>query len=265
LWLLLSSLALGAPLLDAEGGCPGAVTVTVSGLTPGAVAGVAHALDEGASPVAGGVCAGTFLGLHGDSLRLLRKVTSGPDGSASFVVSVDWPRCGTPIQAVDTATCAASEVAPLGAALVDVVVDLSHAGTDSGPSLDLGDLVLSASRDGAPEDVVLTDLNGAGVRGGPWDMNVDDGEALHVAFAEHGYGVVLELSMMNDLSGDGVLGALEVEAFDDAGSSLGTLPWSDDPHVDVDLLFGSPVSAVRLTAMGDSHRVARVRTLVEAP
>jgi len=99
-------------LLDAEldivGGCPGAVTITASNVTPGARVGFAWGTSLGNTTIPTGSCAGTNLGIAG--AQLLTTVTA--DGSGNAVLSSTAPSaaCGNFLQALDVSNCEATNV-----------------------------------------------------------------------------------------------------------------------------------------------------------
>ncbi|MFT4626331.1 MAG: hypothetical protein ACI8PZ_005008 [Myxococcota bacterium] len=107
--LLVASVA-SAQSLDMAGDCPGPVAITASGLTPGGTAVfLGGAAGEGSDVIGIGACSGTVTGLAG--LRFLTRTTADGGGNLSFTPTVPEGRCDLPVQVLDTATCALTNVA----------------------------------------------------------------------------------------------------------------------------------------------------------
>ena len=97
------------PLLSVTGVCPGEITIGLTGATPDSGLGLIAAFAEGSSSVPAGPCAGTLLGLE-NPIPLTVVITDG-SGSLSIPLTVGDGACGRFLQALDTATCAVSNVA----------------------------------------------------------------------------------------------------------------------------------------------------------
>jgi len=99
--------------LETTGICPGTISVTVSGATPGAEVIVGTAKNYRHTVLAGGgTCAGTAVGL--DSPAVFVRGLAGADGRASFEQEVSLDACGDLLQAIDLQTCEISGAAAVG-------------------------------------------------------------------------------------------------------------------------------------------------------
>lgn len=98
---------LPGPTLSLAGSCGGAVTVSLSGLTPGGRFALVRSRASGEASVYAGGCAGTSLGLDGVGLRLLGVYASG-GGAFTRTFTVPAGACGAWVQAVDLSTCGVS-------------------------------------------------------------------------------------------------------------------------------------------------------------
>ena len=98
----------GGFTLTITGTCPGEVTLTAAGGTPGGVAGIIFSSAEGSDPLAAGPCAGTVSGLMNPQLFTVLTL----DGSGGFSITRTAPSgvCGAFLQIVDGATCTVSTV-----------------------------------------------------------------------------------------------------------------------------------------------------------
>ncbi|MFT4622387.1 MAG: hypothetical protein ACI8PZ_001043 [Myxococcota bacterium] len=115
----LSALA-GGPMLTTSGACPGAVDVTIAGLTPSGSAAILRGTRGGSDIIPAGPCAGMESGLAGLSyITTLRD--SDFDGVIAVSPVIPRPACGDMIQALDVATCTLTNIAPLGDAPGDCV------------------------------------------------------------------------------------------------------------------------------------------------
>lgn len=105
----------GSVALSLGGTCPGQISVTWNGATPGRPMGVLFARNTGTFVVASGPCAGTRLGLGAAQLQLAARISTGPDGSGRANASVSGGACGGHLQLVvaDGSPCATSNVAQL--------------------------------------------------------------------------------------------------------------------------------------------------------
>ena len=112
--LPLAALALSATAsaqsLSMPGDCPGTVDVTIDGITPGGEVWLMVGASEGSQAVPAGPCAGTVTGLDG-LRRGTRAVDHDGDGVLTFSPSLGGGACGTPVQVLDGATCALTNVA----------------------------------------------------------------------------------------------------------------------------------------------------------
>ena len=90
------------------GTCPGPVTLTLSGATPGAQVGIGWSANTGSFTIPSGPCAGTVLGL--DSPNLLAIVTADAFGMATVAGTAPAAACGASVQAVDFSNCGTSNI-----------------------------------------------------------------------------------------------------------------------------------------------------------
>ncbi len=97
-----------APSLIATGECPGRLTMTVAGATPGASVQIWASPRSGSTTITSGTCAGTMLGLA--NARLLATETADVNGNATATVRLNARRCGLLLQAIDLGKCATSNV-----------------------------------------------------------------------------------------------------------------------------------------------------------
>jgi hypothetical protein len=99
--------------LSIAGSCPGTMTISATGATPGGRVRFLRATGTGNVVWPGGSCAGTPLGLD-DSMRPLRSVAADASGVASFTLTAPAAACGVIlIQALDAASCATGDVSAL--------------------------------------------------------------------------------------------------------------------------------------------------------
>ena len=98
------------PLLSVTGNCPGPVTITVTGVTPGAMVSIYGSKQAGNTTIGTGNCAGTMLDLK--RAHLLRTNIADNNGEVSLRVRLNANRCGQRLQAIDLSSCATSNVAP---------------------------------------------------------------------------------------------------------------------------------------------------------
>lgn len=96
------------PSLSATGQCPGAVTITVNGATPGASVQVWASPRAGSTTITSGTCTGTMLSLA--KARVLTTATADANGNARARVRLNARRCGQLLQAIDLASCAITNV-----------------------------------------------------------------------------------------------------------------------------------------------------------
>lgn len=106
LGLLLAAAPALAQSLSFSGDCPGAVTIDVTGMTPGGTAVfLAGTAGEGSDVIGVGSCVGTETGLAGVRF-LFRAVDDDGDGALSFTPDIPDGRCDAVIQVLDVAACA---------------------------------------------------------------------------------------------------------------------------------------------------------------
>jgi len=98
------------PVLSVSGTCPGPVTITATGVTPGASVAIWGSMQPGSTTLASGDCAGTILDLK--KAHLFTNATADNNGNVSLRVRLNPNRCGILLQAIDLSTCATSNVAP---------------------------------------------------------------------------------------------------------------------------------------------------------
>ena len=102
-----------APTLVLQTSCPqsGPASLSWSCASTGGVVGLGFSPRNGLFRIPGGrPCAGMWLGLHRDGLRLLGLARSNQSGSGSISGSIPANACGGYIQLIDVQTCATSEV-----------------------------------------------------------------------------------------------------------------------------------------------------------
>ena len=120
-----------AQTLSTDGECPGAVSMDLSGFTPGGtVAMLLGGAGEGDDVIGIGPCTGTVTGLAG--LRLATRVTADGGGNLYFSPSVPDGRCDTPIQALDVSTCTVSNVTTPGGGGGGPAITFEHTYPDDG-------------------------------------------------------------------------------------------------------------------------------------
>lgn len=100
-----------APDLTIEGACPGPITLTATGMTPGAGVAFVYAFRPGSFVIPNGPCAGVELGLSGNGLQVGSIVPADANGVARLIRTVPGAACDRVfVQAVDTADCATTDV-----------------------------------------------------------------------------------------------------------------------------------------------------------
>jgi outer membrane protein assembly factor BamB len=97
------------PVLTVSGACPGPVAVKVTGLTPNASVRIWNGKSAGSTTINSGSCAGTVLDLA--KARVLTTRTADSKGNLSLRLNFQATSCGKPLQVIDLATCATSNVA----------------------------------------------------------------------------------------------------------------------------------------------------------
>lgn len=93
------------PQLAKNGSCPGPVTLSVSNATPGGTVAIVHG-PAGSWTKPSGVCAGLTLAINPPTLGGFLTMNGSGAGSLSF--NAPAGACGRTVQAVDVATCAAT-------------------------------------------------------------------------------------------------------------------------------------------------------------
>jgi outer membrane protein assembly factor BamB len=99
------------PVLAMTGPCPGAVTISVNGATPGAQVSLYSSKRAGSTTITTGSCVNTTLDLM--RARLVATGTADTNGSFTLRIRLNARQCGQLMQAIDLATCATSNVASL--------------------------------------------------------------------------------------------------------------------------------------------------------
>jgi hypothetical protein len=98
------------PSLSASGSCPGSMTLSVANCTPSSnvavLYGVAGAFTKPTNP-----CAGLVLGISSPSLGAMLGTDAG--GAASMTFNAPAAACGKTVQAVDVASCVATNTVVL--------------------------------------------------------------------------------------------------------------------------------------------------------
>jgi len=94
--------------LTQGGSCPGLISLSVSGATPGGVVGMGWSFNPGSTVLQNGSCAGTVVDL--DSPQLLTTEIADPSGEVLIERTVGNNACGVLVQALDKATCSVSNV-----------------------------------------------------------------------------------------------------------------------------------------------------------
>jgi hypothetical protein len=97
------------PMSAVSGSCPGPVTVKVTGLMPGASVQIWNGKGAGSTPINNGSSAGIVLDLA--KARVLTTRNADANGNLSLRLNLRATSCGKPLQAIDLATCATSNVA----------------------------------------------------------------------------------------------------------------------------------------------------------
>jgi hypothetical protein len=112
----LAEVAFGRSLsLQADGTCPGTVTVEWDGATPNRQAGLVFSARQGSFTISGGPCDGTQLGLGTNQLQLVRTLSTGATGSGRLSGNAGAGACGGFLQLVvaDGSPCTTSNVAQI--------------------------------------------------------------------------------------------------------------------------------------------------------
>ena len=138
MFMLLAAAALAVPpTADVAGSCPGALTITIDGLTPGGNFVVIASDDVGGHVLPGGPCAGVATGLAPG------VVFAGPfsdfdgDGAMVFSPTVGGGACDKLFTVVDLDSCTTSPVTALGGSPGGPCTDLVG-GVNTGDSFNDG-------------------------------------------------------------------------------------------------------------------------------
>ena len=136
-----------------------------------------------------------------------------------------------------------------------VVIDFTTLGTFTTSALIQGNLSVQGSA-----DVSVLNLNGIGVVGGVFSDTLDGAEYLDFSFNAGCFTQVsYSVPSAGNLNGNATAGDAELEAFDCADLSLGTVAVSGTVEHDVSALFPNQrISRFRVTADGDTQRIATV-------
>lgn len=104
--------------LSIVGGCPGPALVEISGATPSGQIVIASSPATGSLTIGSGGCAGTTVDL--DNPQVLASLVATAEGT--LFASVDLPAslCGQFLQAMDSTTCATSNVLHVGAVVLEI-------------------------------------------------------------------------------------------------------------------------------------------------
>lgn len=99
------------PFLTRSGFCPGNVSITVTGATPGGWVALVYGPNAGSFIKPGPPCQGLKLGIGAPALR--RQVVADSSGRVGFVTGPSAAVCGTSLQVVDVTSCAPSNIVVL--------------------------------------------------------------------------------------------------------------------------------------------------------
>ena len=102
------------PQVSVSGSCPGPIALEVTGLTPQQPSVLFLGSGPGDWSIGAGPCAGEMLDLA--DAELIGPATSGPGGGVSLAGPIGPAACGSPIQIIDSVSCATSNVVQLPAA-----------------------------------------------------------------------------------------------------------------------------------------------------
>lgn len=109
-WMMAGT-AHAAPNLSVTGTCPGPMTVTISGLTPGGSYYLARAQNAGVATIPGGPCGGTEIRLNPASPGWsVSTLSSPPSGTATFSITAPASMCNRRFEVVDVGSCQVSNV-----------------------------------------------------------------------------------------------------------------------------------------------------------
>jgi len=105
----------GGLRLRVDGACPGQITVSWSGATPGRPMAIVHANTTGSFVIPGGPCGGTQLGLGSAGIRVAYQGATGPNGSGDRSSRIGTGVCRHYLQmvVVSGSPCETSNVAQI--------------------------------------------------------------------------------------------------------------------------------------------------------
>ena len=96
------------PALSITGSCPGQITITGTGLTPGGSVQIWNGRNPGSTIVNSGACVGTTVDIA--RARALRTLTADANGNLTVRRNMNEATCGALFQLLDLTTCATSNV-----------------------------------------------------------------------------------------------------------------------------------------------------------
>lgn len=108
LWAVSVASGSSSPSLSISGACPGPVTITVTGLTPGGSVQIWSGKAAGSTTINSGSCAGTTLGIA--KARVLTTRQADANGNLTLRQNLNNSACERLFQALDLTTCEASNV-----------------------------------------------------------------------------------------------------------------------------------------------------------
>ncbi|MFT4625881.1 MAG: hypothetical protein ACI8PZ_004552 [Myxococcota bacterium] len=135
--IALAAAALAVPTVTPAGSCPGPMTITFDGLTPGGQFVVLGSAGLGSTLLPGGPCAGVDTGLAAPLMWVAPITDLDADGIAVLSPTVPGPACGNFVTVLDMTTC-------------EVAIPVSLSAGGGGPC----DLVGGVNTDDAFNDAV---------------------------------------------------------------------------------------------------------------
>jgi|GEM_PF-3579946 len=109
LWAVSVGASGSGPALSLTGACPGPITITATGLTPGGSVQLWSGKNPGSTIINSGNCAGADLNIAKAKLQTTRKADA--NGTLRIGREFSEANCGRLFQVLDLATCATSNVA----------------------------------------------------------------------------------------------------------------------------------------------------------
>ncbi len=106
----------------------------------------------------------------------------------------------------------------------------------------------------------VLNLNGLGIVGGSNNNTIDGNEFIEFEFDFPSTATQYFVPSAGNIDGDGFVGEAIVQAFDENGMSLGSMPVNGSGNKDLNAMFGAGVRILgfRVTADVDSHRIGSV-------